>query len=178
MGRASWENCDFAPKVVDGAFICYDNPGKFRRIDVESVCKVTGKQIWGDDDKKVNEGMNFERGIDPFDAMDIGTIVLIKEWMAKTGLKENEYRINLDGTIDTLQDINIVGMQLTELPPWINFNIAYANFYAAHNHFTSLEGFPKEVKGDFSIYSEHQKDKLWKEDYIRERIKIDGTIWN
>ena len=172
------KSLEFAPKEVDGTFICYDNPGKFHRIDVTSVCKVTSKQVWGEEQHAIKEGFDFERGQDPFDAMNIGTIVVIKEWMAKTGLKEDEYRINPDGTIDTLQDINIVGMFLTELPSYINFNIAYANFYAAHNHFTSLEGFPKEIKGDFSIYSEHQKDKLWKEDYIRERIKIDGTVWN
>ena len=173
------KSLEFAPKEIDGAFICYDNPGKFRRIDVNHVCKVN--QIWGEEKnegKSIKESMDFERGRESFDAMEIGQIPQIRSWIAKTGLKEDEYVINSDRTIDVFQDINMVGMGLIELPHFINFRIAYANFYAAHNRFISLEGFPKEVHGDFSIYSEHQEQKIWKEDEIRSKIEILGTIYN
>jgi len=168
-----------SPKEVDGVYICYGNPGEFQREDVNAVCQVISKQIWGDDKAKVNESMNFQRIGDPLDTLNIGLHSKIVHWMEttiKTIMNEGEdYRINRDGTVDLLSDFNIVGLGMEKFPKFIIFNIAYDSFYAANNHFTSLRGFPKEIYGDLSIYGGPCK---WKENEIRKYIKVHGTIWN
>ncbi len=177
---------EYAPKVVDGNFLCNSNPGQFKRSDVTKVCKVKSGKIWADAPTRyimpVKEAMDFQRSELPLDTLNIGLHSKIVHWMKATMhiiINEDEdYRINKDGTIDLLKDFNMVRVMESdqnELPDFIRFNIAYGGFYAANNYFTSLEGFPKEVYGDFSIYGGPRK---WKENEIRKYIKINGTIWN
>lgn len=180
------ENLEFAPKRVDGAFICYSNPGKFFRTDVTKVCRVTSKQIWGEDRLKTNEGMNFERDAEPLDKLELGEHFLIKKWLKEMEVEDGDFKINSDGTIDIFGDINIVAKQLEELPKYINFNKIHGGFYAAHNKWKTLRGFPKEVSGDLSVYSEHEKGsgssglgaKKWKDFEIRSKTKIYGELYN
>jgi hypothetical protein len=174
------------PKRVDGVYICYGNPGKFQRKDVNAVCRVKSKQIWGDDRMKVNEAMDFQRREDPLGSMDLGFHAQVKNWFKSCGISDDptemehyvEYRINKDGTIDVLEDINLVEAHIENFPYFIKFNKIYGGFYVANNIFTSLEGFPKEVDGDLSIYSNQPGAKKWKESDLRKRIKVKGNIWN
>jgi len=176
-----------SPKRVDGVYICYGNPGKFQRKDVNAVCRVKSKQVWGDDRMKVNESMEFQRGEDPMGTMDIGFHAQIKTWFKSAGVSDDllddhehyvEYRINKDGTIDVLDDINLVGAHVENFPYFIRFNRIYGSFYVANNKFTNLDGFPKEVDGDLSIYSSEPGAKKWKESDIRKKVKVKGNIWN
>jgi hypothetical protein len=72
----------------------------------------------------------------------------------------------------------LVGAHIENFPYFIKFNKIYGSFYAANNIFTNLDGFPKEVNGDLSIYSDQPKAKKWKENEIRKRVKVKGTVWN
>jgi hypothetical protein len=131
--------------------------------------------------------MEFQRGEDPKGAMGLGFQEQVKNWFESCGvsndLLENsehyiEYRINKDGTIDVLDDINLVGAHIENFPYFIRFNRIYGSFYAANNKFTKLDGFPKIVDGDLSIYSDQQGSKKWKESEIRKVVKVKGNIWN
>jgi len=57
------------------------------------------------------------------------------------------YTINLDGSIDVNQSVNLNSENLTKIP--LKFNKINGNFYSSKNYLTSLEGCPKEVNGDF-----------------------------
>jgi hypothetical protein len=132
--------------------------------------------------KLVRENLNFTRGEKPMDELNIGKDFLIKKWMFSIGLYENDdYKINEDGTLDVFEDINLSGLGLEELPEYINFNKVYKNFYAKHNNWETLKGFPKEVLGDFSIYPAPGKGIIskskWLENEVRKKIKIYGTAW-
>ncbi|MDD5649227.1 MAG: hypothetical protein PHF86_02235 [Candidatus Nanoarchaeia archaeon] len=132
--------------------------------------------------KLVRENLNFTRGENPMDELNIGKDFLIKKWMFSIGLYENDdYKINEDGTLDVFEDINLSGLGLEELPEYINFNKVYKNFYAKHNNWKSLKGFPKEVLGDFSIYPKPSggiiSKSKWLENEIRKKIKVNGTVW-
>jgi hypothetical protein len=130
----------------------------------------------------INKMLNFNRSDLSMDSLNIGLHSKIVHWM-NTAIplivkEDKDYRINKDGSIDLLKDFNMVGVfspGQDKLPDFIKFNIAHASFYAANNYFTSLEGFPKDIYGDFSIYGGPRK---WKENEIREYIKVLGTIWN
>jgi hypothetical protein len=165
---------EHAPKLIEGNFIAYKNPGNFTRGDVTKVCKVLSKTIWVDT-KKTNEGVNFERDAEPLEKLEVGEHYQIKSWFKSMGIPETEYKINPDETIDAFDDINIVGKGLSELPEFINFNLVKGGFYAANNSFESLRGFPKEVRGDFSIYGGPKK---WKDWQIRATIKVLGNLYN
>jgi hypothetical protein len=169
------------PQRVDGNYLCFDNPGRFSQKDIRRICKVTGA-AWGDE--KVEESMGFERTGHPLDTMNLGYEAQIKNWLKACGISNDEiesfvdYRINKDGTIDVLEDINLVGAHIEDFPYFIRFNKIYGSFYVANNKFTNLNGFPKEVEGDLSIYSNVPGAKKWKENEIRKNIKVKGTIWN
>jgi hypothetical protein len=173
------------PKRVDGVYICHTNPGNFQRKDVNAVCRVKSKQIWGDDRMKaLKEGMEFQRGEGPLGSMDLGFHVQVKNWFKSCGISNDEietfvdYRINKDGTIDFLKDLNLVGAHIENFPYFIRFNRIYGSFYVANNIFTNLNGFPKEVDGDLNIYSNVKGAKKWKESDIRKVVKVKGNIWN
>jgi hypothetical protein len=119
--------------------------------------------------------------------MDLGFHAQIKNWFKSCGISDDlledhehyvEYRINKDGTIDVLDDINLVGAHIEDFPYFIKFNKIYGSFYVANNIFTKLDGFPKEVDGDLSIYSDQKGSKKWKESEVRKIVKVKGNIWN
>ena len=186
-GMNKLTSLEHSPKLVEGNYLCNSNPGLFIRSDVTKVCKVKSGKIWADMPTgyimPVKEGMGFQRGGElPLDTLNIGHHSKVLHWFETaihnpmTVFDEGEdFRINKDGTIDLLGDFSMNERGLESLPPFIRFNIAYGSFYAANNKFTSLDGFPKEIRGDFSIYGTSKK---WKENEIRKRIKITGTVWN
>ena len=110
----------------------------------------------------VRENINFERGLDPKEAMGIGKVKLINDWMgqvitidhskaAPIGIKN--YKINKDFSIDT--DLDVIALERKDLfpggrfPEYIRFNSS-GSFDIDDCGIVSLEGCPKEVKGYFS----------------------------
>jgi hypothetical protein len=129
--------------------------------------------------ENLQDFLDFHRSEDDLDNLNIGIHSKINSWMREfSNLEENEYRINEDGTIDLLDDINISEQGLTKLPDFIKFGIAYRSFYASHNKWESLEGFPKEIMEDFSINFQFYGAKHWKKNEIENLINVHGTIWN
>lgn len=110
----------------------------------------------------VEESQNFERGIDPKEAMGIGKVKLINDWMgqvitidhskaAPIGIKN--YKINKDFSIDT--DLDVIAVERPELfpngrfPDYIRFNSS-GSFDIDDCGIVSLVGCPKKVNGYFS----------------------------
>jgi len=99
----------------------------------------------------VRENINFERGLDPREAMGIGKAKLINDWMNKVGV--TRYKINPDFTIDTNMDL--IMMESPELfpdgrfPDYIRFNSS-GSFDIDDCGIVSLVGCPKKVNGYFS----------------------------
>jgi hypothetical protein len=129
------------------------------------------------------KNMDFERTGDPYKDLKLGKVQAIDQWLAAIGLEPDEYRINPDLTVDVFDDVNIVDLDITKLPDFIQFNEIFGGFYAAGNAWESLTGFPKKIIGDLQLRSpsspRHFSDsKRWKENYIRKKIKIHGKIYN
>ncbi|HPI82770.1 MAG TPA: hypothetical protein PK122_06085 [Candidatus Paceibacterota bacterium] len=110
----------------------------------------------------VRENINFERGLDPKEAMGIGKVKLINDWMgqvitidhskaAPIGIKN--YKINKDFSIDT--DLDVIAVERPELfpngrfPDYIRFNSS-GSFDIDDCGIVSLVGCPKKVNGYFS----------------------------
>jgi len=125
--------------------------------------------------------MDFEKTGDPLKDMQLGQKARISQWLDSKGVEN--YRIAEDLTIDVLDDVNLVGEELEELPEFIKFNKIYGGFYAGGNNWKNLEGFPKEVLGDFQLRSPsapafYNIVKRFKEEKIRKLIKIHGKVYN
>jgi len=103
--------------------------------------------------KLVRENINFERGMDPKKAMDLGTYAKIKAWMDEVGVGVKNFKVNNDLTIDT--ELDIIPMGRSELfpggyfPPYIRFNTSGV-FDIDDCGINSLIGCPKHVYGYFS----------------------------
>jgi len=62
----------------------------------------------------------------------------------------NNYTINIDGSINVNQNINMVNKKITKLPP-VKINKIFGTFNCSYNNLTSLEGSPEEVlEGSFN----------------------------
>ena len=85
------------------------------------------------------------------------------------------YTINTDGSIDVHESVYINGWDLDEIP--LNFNKVEGLFYCDSNQLTSLEGCPKEVRGDFWCIN---NPKLPKEEILKlkESGIVKGTIFS
>src|SRR5690348_7752464 len=62
----------------------------------------------------------------------------------------SNYKINSDGTVDVHGDVDLSNKNLEWLP--INFNIVVGNFNVSYNKLYDFHNFPKEVKGDLSVF--------------------------
>lgn len=125
----------------------------------------------------VRENINFERGMNPKKAMDLGVYAKIKEWMDEVGVGVKNFKVNDDLTIDT--ELNIIGMSRSELfpggyfPQYIRFNTSgtfdiddcgivslvgcpkhvFGYFSCQMNKITTLQGFPEKVEGEVYLLS-------------------------
>lgn len=101
----------------------------------------------------VRENINFERGLDPKEAIGIGKAKLIQDWLDEVHIGVRNYKLNSDFTIDT--DLDVIAVERPELfpngrfPDYIKFNSS-GSFDIDDCGIVSLEGCPKEVKGYFS----------------------------
>lgn len=101
----------------------------------------------------VREGLNFERGMDPRKALNLGTYAKIKEWMDEVGVGVNNFKVNTDFTLET--DMDIIAQSNEDLfpggrfPEYIRFNTS-GSFDIDDCGIVSLVGCPKYVNGYFS----------------------------
>ena len=74
----------------------------------------------------VRENINFERGLDPKEAIGIGKAKLIQDWLDEVHIGVRNYKLNSDFTIDT--DLDVIAVERPELfpngrfPDYIKFN--------------------------------------------------------
>jgi hypothetical protein len=173
-----------APAVVNGDFFCRNNPGKFTKKYVESICRVINGEIYCEDNL-VNEDFkeygNFVKSGDVYSDLNMGKKIAINKWMAEMGIDPDEYKINDDFSITCYGDINLVDKKLFELPSYIKFEEIHGSFYAGGNLWENLEGFPKIIHGDLQIQSpsiQNYGKTRFTENEIRKIIEIDGNVYN
>ena len=138
--------------------------------------------------------LEFQRGQDPFDALSLGRLKEIKEWL-KPYIFTSNYTINDDWTINIKKDLIFINKyHLVEFPPFIQFyecfdsfifrdanlksmrgcpKIIWNDFFVDGNKLEDLEGCPLEVKGDFYI---NRNKEAFSEEQIRKVCKIDGKL--
>jgi len=124
---------------------------------------------------------NFERGLDPKEAMGTGKYSerdKIESWLKTKGLNTIKHYIkesynNGDFTIDIYGDVDLVGelLDTKKFPDNIRFKKVTGNFWCDGNELTSLKGCPKEVGDSFSCTN----NKLTSLEHKPEIIK--GIIW-
>ena len=127
------------------------------------------------------ERPHFEMSGDPKKDMRLGMEARISQWLDMMDIKD--YVIREDLVVDVLNDVNLTGEELEELPEFIKFGKIWGGFYAGGNPWQSLEGFPKEVKGDLQINSianilevGEVNPKINKK-LIEKLIKVNGQIF-
>jgi len=131
--------------------------------------------------KLVREYIEFDRKGPANKKLDIGEGHRIDDWMFEHDFAEDDYRIKKDFSIDVLDDVNLVGYGMEELPDFIQFNRIYGGFYAGGNPWQSLRGFPRIVDRDLQINSPSAPSgfmKKFTEEEIRKIIKVHGKIYN
>ena len=113
----------------------------------------------------VREHINFKRGIDPKDAMNIGLRNQIIEWLEyyyhdiSNATRAGTYIINDDLTIDI--DGFFTTIWKENLPNYIQFNKIDGNFlFSEKQKVTSLKGCPKIVNGEFYCNSNDLKNLI------------------
>ena len=67
-----------------------------------------------------------------------------------------KYSINPDGSIDVDGNVNLIKMNLSEIP--LKFNKVSGYFNCSYNKLTSLKGSPKEVGSFFTCYDNKLND--------------------
>jgi len=105
----------------------------------------------------VRENINFERGLDPKEALGIGSRKAIVDWFNSFPffVSRHNYMINDDLSIDVKDEFPLElqgyskGFPNGELPPYINFN-STGDFDVDDCGLKSLRGFPKKIDGYFS----------------------------
>jgi len=115
----------------------------------------------------------FEKKDNPLVSLGVGKKALIEKWLNDMCIKN--YVLNNDLTIDVDGSVDIQFRNLTEkFPDYIQFNIINGNFHCQYNKLTSLEGFPKTIKGNFYC----GKNAIqFTEKYIKKKCKVSGTIY-
>ena len=144
--------------------------------------------------KLVREHIEFERGLEPKDALKIGRKELIEKWLKKYANNFPFYDINDDLTIN-IGSGDFISDDLSKgFPDYIQFKfcggyfdlddskipslrgcpeIVKGYFSCQSNDIISLEGMPKEIKGECYIM---RNKKSFSEKEIRGYSKIGGTI--
>jgi hypothetical protein len=120
-------------------------------FDIDEIFQEYPKKIiWKN---PIFENINFERGMEPKQSMNIGKIKLIQDWMDEVGVGVKNFLVNDKFEIDTPMDIILTErpemFSNGKLPEYIRFNSS-GSFDADDSGVVSLEGFPRVVQGYFS----------------------------
>ncbi len=101
----------------------------------------------------------------------------IKDWFNKYDIKEDQYHINDDNTIDVYGDFVFINKDVMEFPDFIQFNNISGGFFVEGNQWINIKGFPKVIHGSLNILMKKNpaREKLEKE--IKNNIKIYGNLW-
>lgn len=119
--------------------------------------------------KFINE-INFERGLDPKEAMNIGWKARVKKWLSENEKYSDKVIFNNDGTIDVNGNIGFEN-NIGNLPNYIQFRKVTGYFHAGTMGCTTMKGFPEYV-GDFLSISTNYLQTL---DYFPKYIG--GEVW-
>jgi hypothetical protein len=144
--------------------------------------------------ESLNE-MNFQKKRDPFSALGIGKIQVIKDWLNEMGVED--YTINDNLTIDVKDNTGLSFFKkgLTKFPDFIQFNEISGSFICKKNNLTSLKGCPTKIyNGDFSCSQNrlttleycpkyvsgdfwcHSNRANFTEEYVRNMCDVKGNI--
>ena len=66
--------------------------------------------------KIVRESIEFERGLEPKQALSLGKRALIKKWFDDLGYGPEKYTINSDLSIEVEGSLDLLGTNITSLP--------------------------------------------------------------
>jgi hypothetical protein len=111
----------------------------------------------------------FERGLAPFDALDLGKLKKVEEWLSSYHIYRANYKINSDWSIDIKRSLIIIPDQfIIGIPDYIRFNECQGDFIIRGNRLLSMSGCPKIVHGDFAV----NDNKL--RDLFGSPIQVDG----
>ncbi len=147
--------------------------------------------------KIIRENINFERGLDPKQSMNVGKAHLIQQWMDDAGVGIKNFRINDDFSIDLFMPWTM--NQRPDLfpngrfPEYIRFSssrdfdlddceiedltgcplIVNGYFSCQMNKITSLKGMPEQISGSAYIMG---NEKGFTEEEIQQKCNIDGDI--
>jgi hypothetical protein len=120
----------------------------------------------------VRESINFERGLDPKQAMNIGIKSQIIDWIegylkliGNDKLQDWQkcyYKINDDLTINFKggQEFNLKWYWAKNLPEFIQFNKFVGYLKMENINLTSLRGCPKSIDGSFSCIKNNLKNLI------------------
>ena len=97
-------------------------------------------------------GIIREIGLEPFRLFDQGSISYAEllEWVTPIcdGYRIKDWTLTKEGRVDVDGWVKLEDKELTSLP--LRFGRVSKNFYCFNNYLTTLDGAPKEVRGDFS----------------------------
>jgi hypothetical protein len=130
-------------------------PAKFsERINLLHDVAVIKRFLDQEKANNIKESIDFERGIDPKKAMDIGIKNSIRKWIDSVldhWIEGNDYRINDDYTIEIFTGFEVPDTNLgPEFPDYIKMKRVVGNFHVDSCGLKSMRGFPEKVLGWFS----------------------------
>jgi hypothetical protein len=117
--------------------------------------------------KIVRESLNFERGQDPKQSMNIGLKAKITDWLYEYFIPSNPATREIHFNINNDLTINIYGSFSTswqgDFPEYIQFNEIierdnHSGFDISRNNMTTLRGCPKIVNGAFDCTGNNLKN--------------------
>ena len=146
----------------------------------------------------VRESLDFERGLDPKQAMNVGKAHLIQQWMDDAGVGVKNFKINDDFSVDLFMPFTMNQQRPDlfpngKLPEYIEFRsskdfdvddcgidslerfpLLVAGYFSCQmNKITSLEGFP--IKIDTNAYV-MGNEKDFTEQEIRQVCNVVGEV--
>lgn len=145
--------------------------------------------------KIVRENLyEFQRGMDPQEALKIGgKLKEIEDWLSSF-LFKNQWKINKDYTIDIVKGGFVATRAIDRLPNYIQFRkcigdfiidnqglmdmfgcpkIVEGTFAVPDNEISSLNGSPEVVTGNYIIYGNH---KIFLKENIEKICQVNGAI--
>jgi len=143
--------------------------------------------------ESLNDLYKFQKNSNHLDNLGIGKKVIIAKWLNEMQIEN--YIINDDLTIHVNGHVDLIDLDLVEIPEYIQFSVVerfftcsrnklttlkgcprYVGGYfgCTHNNLTSLEYCPNFVGGDFIC---HDNNIKFTEDYVNNQCNVLGDIY-